>query len=114
MSLHKWSEIAAEQMNPLVSRKAIHGETITIARLVLRKGAVVPVHSHVNEQIANLEAGKLRCVVNGEETILQGGESLQIPPNVPHMVEALEDCAVIDVFSPVREDWIRGDDAYLR
>ncbi len=114
MSLHRWNEVAAEQMNPLVSRKVIHGETITIARLILRKGAVVPMHSHVNEQIANLESGKLRCVVQGEETILQGGESLQIAPNAPHMVEALEDCVVIDVFSPVREDWIRGDDAYLR
>ncbi|MDQ2898747.1 MAG: cupin domain-containing protein [Acidobacteriota bacterium] len=114
MSLHRWSEIAAEQMNPLVSRKVIHGETITIARLLLRKGAIVPMHSHANEQIANLESGKLHWVVNGEETIMQGGESFQIAPNVPHMVEALEDCVVIDVFSPVREDWIRGDDAYLR
>lgn len=114
MSLYKWQEIPAEQMNPLVRRQAIHGESITVARIYMRRGAVVPLHHHVNEQITVLESGKLRFVIDGEETIVHGGETLRIKPNAPHLVEALEDSVAMDLFSPIREDWIRGDDAYLR
>ncbi len=114
MSLYKWSEIPAEQMNPLVRRQAIHGGSITVARIYMRQGAVVPLHHHVNEQITVLESGKLRFVIDGRETIVQGGETLRIEPNAPHLVEALEDSVAMDLFSPIREDWIRGDDAYLR
>jgi len=101
-------------MNPLLSRQAIHGQNITIARIKLSKSALVPLHSHPNEQITMLERGALRFVVSGLETILRAGEVLAIPPHAPHMVEALEDSLAVDLFAPVREDWIRGDDAYLR
>ncbi|MDQ6698805.1 MAG: cupin domain-containing protein [Acidobacteriota bacterium] len=114
MSLHKWSEVPVEQMNPLVRRQAIHGAAMTVARIHMRKGAVVPLHHHVNEQITVLESGKLRFVIDGHETIVHGGETLQIAPGAPHLVEALEDSIAMDLFSPIREDWIRGDDAYLR
>ncbi len=111
---HNWTQIPEEQLNPSVSRQVIHGETITVARIRLRKGAVVPLHNHVNEQISMIEHGRLRFVVDGEERVLGAGETLTIPPNAPHLVEALEDSLATDVFSPIREDWIRGDDAYLR
>lgn len=101
-------------MNPLVSRRVMHFETMTVARIRMRKGAVVPLHHHANEQITMLESGQLRFVIAGEENIVRAGESIQVPPHAPHMVEALEDSLATDVFSPVREDWIRGDDAYLR
>ena len=101
-------------MNPLLTRQVIHGEHITVARIQLAKGAIVPVHSHVNEQITLLEKGRLRFVISGEERIIQAGEALQIPPNAPHEVEALEDSLAVDLFSPIRADWISGDDAYLR
>lgn len=114
MKHHNWNAIPEEQMNALVGRKVIHGQNITVARLRLAKGAIVPLHSHVNEQISMLESGSIRFVIDGQETILHGGESLQIPPHAPHMVEALEDSVAVDLFSPIREDWIRGDDAYLR
>ena len=87
---------------------------MTVARIRLLKGAVVPMHHHVNEQISMIEYGRLRFVVAGEERILTAGEALAIPPNAPHLVEALEDSLATDLFAPVREDWIRGDDAYLR
>jgi quercetin dioxygenase-like cupin family protein len=103
-----------EQMNPLVSRRVIHGDTMTVARLRLAKGAVVPIHSHLNEQISIIESGCLRFVIDGEEKIVYPGETVVIPPEAPHMVEALEDSLATDLFSPIREDWIRGDDAYLR
>jgi quercetin dioxygenase-like cupin family protein len=101
-------------MNPLLSRQAIHGQNITVARIKLSKSALVPLHSHANEQITMLERGALRFVVSGLETILRAGEVLAIPPHAPHLVEALEDSLAVDLFAPVREDWIRGDDAYLR
>jgi quercetin dioxygenase-like cupin family protein len=56
----------------------------------------------------------LRFVVGENEVVLGAGESIALPAHVPHEVEALEDSLVIDVFSPVRDDWVRGDDAYLR
>lgn len=114
MALHNWGEMPEEQMNPLVGRKVIHGETMTVARLRLAKGAVVPLHHHVSEQITNVEQGRLRFVLGGEEVFVGAGESLLIPPNVAHEVEALEDSVALDLFSPPREDWKRGDDSYLR
>lgn len=114
MQLYEWSQVQKEQMNPLFTRQVIHGKTMTIARIQLRKGCSVPEHQHHNEQISMVEQGALRFVLAGVEKIVRAGEVLQIPPNVPHSAEAIEDCVAVDLFSPPREDWIRGDDAYLR
>jgi quercetin dioxygenase-like cupin family protein len=114
MKLHRWNEIDREQMNPKVARQVIHAERITIARLYLKKGCTVPRHHHENEQITLLEQGKLRFVFDDGEQMLESGEAMQIPPNAPHEVEALEDSVAVDLFSPIRADWLRGDDAYLR
>lgn len=114
MQLYEWNQVQKEQMNPLFTRQVIHGKTMTVARLQIRKGCSVPEHSHHNEQISMIEQGSLRFVLAGVEKIVKAGEVLQIPPHVPHSAEALEDCVAVDLFSPPREDWIRGDDAYLR
>ena len=114
MKLYRWNEVAEEQLNPLMTRQMIHTERMTIARLQIRKGAVVPLHSHENEQVSTIERGSLVFNVNGEEFVLKAGESLVLPSNVPHSARAEEDCVAVDVFTPVREDWARGDDAYLR
>lgn len=103
-----------EQLNPLFGRKVIHGETVTMARVYLDKGCLVPTHSHVNEQLSLIEKGALKFVLDGKEVLVKSGEVLQIPPNVPHSAEAMEDTVGIDFFAPVREDWRSGDDAYLR
>ena len=68
----------------------------------------------MHEQVANVLAGRLRFVVGGDEQIVSAGEGAFIPSEIPHSVEAIEDSVVLDVFSPVRDDWVRGDDAYLR
>jgi quercetin dioxygenase-like cupin family protein len=114
MPHYEWSLVDEEPLNPLLSRRVIHGRQMTVARIRLRKGAVVPEHSHANEQISMIESGAVRFVVSGEETILRTGGVLEIPPDAPHSAEALEDSLAVDLFSPAREDWIRGDDAYLR
>jgi quercetin dioxygenase-like cupin family protein len=114
MQLHNWDQLTEERLNASVTRQVIHGSNITVAKLRTRKGALVPTHSHPNEQITTLEQGAMLFVTPTEKIIVRAGESLCIPPNVPHSVESLEDSIAVDVFSPVREDWVRGDDAYLR
>jgi quercetin dioxygenase-like cupin family protein len=114
MSLYDWNSVPLEQLSPLLSRRVIHTPGLTIAKLKLLKGAVVPLHSHVNEQVTTMDSGSLLFELAGEEVIVRAGQSLTIPPHAPHRVEALEDSEATDVFTPARKDWIRGDDAYLR
>src|SRR5262252_6964905 len=114
MKHHVWNTMEQEQLNPRMGRKAIHSANMTIARLEIQKYATVPEHSHVHEQIAMVERGALKFFIGGREVVVRGGEALEIPPNVPHAVEALEDTIVVDVFAPSRQDWIQGNDAYLR
>ena len=85
-----------------------------VARLELQRDAVVPEHAHVNEQICTVERGALEFSIDGHRQVVRAGESLVIPPSVPHAVVALEDSLAVDIFTPRREDWISGDDAYLR
>ena len=109
-----WSRLPQEQLNEKFSRKFIHGEKIMVAQLFLKKGCVVPEHSHENEQVSTVISGKLTFFLGGREIVVATGESLQIPPNLPHRVVAEEDSEALDLFAPCREDWKRGDDAYLR
>jgi quercetin dioxygenase-like cupin family protein len=110
----KWSEVETEQLSPLLSRQMVHCDALTIAKINLTKGSVVPRHQHVNEQVTMVETGKLNYRFDDREFVLEAGESMIVPPNVAHEVTALEDTLAIDIFTPVREDWKRGDDAYLR
>lgn len=114
MELRDWSTIEKETLSPGIARQVIHTERMTVARLYLGKGALVPEHSHENEQLTVLEQGRLRFTIDGEIRILKAGQTMQIPPHAAHKVEALEDSQALDLFTPRREDWIRGDDAYLR
>jgi quercetin dioxygenase-like cupin family protein len=114
MQLYDWNQVEKEQMSPVLVRQVIHGDNITVARLFLRKGCAVAEHSHHNEQISMIEQGALKFVIGGVEQVVKAGEVMRIPPHVPHSAEALEDSIAVDLFSPIREDWIRGDDAYLR
>lgn len=114
MERYHWESAPVEALNASIGRQVLHSESMTVARLYLKKGAAVPEHSHVNEQISTMLSGRLRFVIAGEEVILQAGESIVIPPNVPHSAEAVEDSLALDIFAPPREDWKRGDDAYLR
>lgn len=110
-----WNEVPPERLTELATRQVLHTETMTVARLELKKDAVVGRHSHINEQISNVQSGVLRFELgDGDVVIVRAGESLVIPPGLPHRVVAEEDTEVMDVFSPRREDWIRGEDAYLR
>jgi quercetin dioxygenase-like cupin family protein len=110
----RWSDIPVEPMNPLIGRQFVVGTGTMLARVLLSKGAHVPLHSHPNEQITYILSGALKFVLEGREVIVYPGEVLCIPPDVPHEAFALEDTVDLDIFNPPRQDWITGDDAYLR
>jgi len=109
-----WDEIEREVINPLLERQLIVGQDVMLARLLLRKGCIVPMHSHMNEQLSMIFSGALKFWIDGKEVVVRGGEVLTIPPNMPHQAEALEDTTGIDVFHPPRADWINKTDSYLR
>jgi len=114
VEVKRWHEEPVEELSASIGRQVVNTRNVTIARILLQKGAEVPGHEHPNEQVANVLEGRLRFVVGGEELVASAGESVVIPPNVRHAVEALEESVVLDVFAPPRDDWARGDDAYLR
>ncbi|MGH9776268.1 MAG: cupin domain-containing protein [Candidatus Acidiferrales bacterium] len=109
-----WEKLELEKLSGALSRRMVSTERMTIARVFLKKGAVVPRHFHPNEQITMVMSGALKFIFDDHELVVRPGEILLIPADVPHAAEALEDTDDMDVFSPPREDWIRKDDAYLR
>ena len=111
---HRWADYQPDQMNPLVTRQYIVGSNVMLARMVLKKGALVPRHHPIHDQISHVVEGALSFRLEGNEVTVRAGEILCIPPHLPHEVVALEDSVALDIFNPPREDWIRGDDAYLR
>jgi quercetin dioxygenase-like cupin family protein len=114
---HRWDDLPREQLNASISRRLVTGERTMIAHVYLAKGAIVPRHRHANEQFTYILEGALRFRLgeHGErEVIVRAGEILHIPGDLPHEAEALEDTLDVDVFSPPRQDWLDGTDAYLR
>jgi quercetin dioxygenase-like cupin family protein len=107
-------DIPVEHLNPLLDRQIVSGERSMLARIILRAGCVVPLHSHDNEQITYVLEGALKFFIQEREVIVRAGEILVIPPRVPHRAEALEDTVDLDIFCPPRADWISGTDLYLR
>ena len=113
-----WQQITVETLTPLLTRQYVHGSQAMLARLVLQPGCVVPRHAHANEQISHIVTGSLRILLGEQgaevEHIVRAGEVLVIPGNLPHSAEALEETVALDVFAPPRQDWITGNDSYLR
>jgi len=109
-----WSSVEVEALNPLLGRHFVVGQNIMLARVLLKKGCIVPEHSHPNEQLTFILQGALKFWIDGKVIVVNAGECLTIPPNMPHKAEAMEDTVDFDVFSPPRADWMSGTDAYLR
>lgn len=113
---HRWGDIPREPVTDAISRQVVNGEQAMIAHIHLDRGAVVPEHSHHNEQFSYVLEGSLRFWVgeDAEAVDVGAGEVLHLPSNVPHKVEALEDALSLDIFSPPRQDWLDGTDDYFR
>ncbi len=106
-----------ERVNDMLDRRLITGDRMMLAHVYLKKGCVVPKHSHENEQLTYILEGALHFRLGEdqkEEFVLSAGEVLHIPSNLPHEATALEDTLDIDVFSPPRADWLNKTDSYLR
>jgi unsaturated pyranuronate lyase len=106
-----------EELHEKLSRRLITGDQLMLAHVYLKKGCVVPKHSHMNEQLTYILEGALRFLVGddgAQEIVVHAGEVLHLPSNLPHEAHALEDTLDVDVFYPPREDWLKKTDAYLR
>ncbi|HXJ95178.1 MAG TPA: cupin domain-containing protein [Terriglobia bacterium] len=110
----RWRDVEVEQVNPLFERQLIVGDKMMLSRIILRKGFVVPLHQHENEQMSYIVEGALKFWIDEREIVVRAGEVLCIPPNLPHKAEALEDTLDFDIFYPPRADWLSKTDAYLR
>lgn len=109
-----WDSLPLERMSDLISRKLFTGDKAMVAQVFLKKGAVVPEHSHESEQITYILEGALKFELEGREVVVRRGEVLHIPSWVPHRAVALEETLDLDIFSPPRQDWLKKEDDYLR
>ena len=110
----RWDDVERDQVNPMFERQLVVGESVMLSRIMLRKGALVPLHHHENEQVSYILEGALKFVIDGRDVMVRAGEVLCIPPNMPHSAEALEDTLDLDIFHPPRADWLAKTDHYLR
>ncbi len=114
---HRWDDMPKERVTDLLERRLVTGERMMLAHVYLKKGCIVPLHHHENEQLTYVLDGALKFWLGEDQqetTVVRAGEVLVIPPNVPHKAEALEDTLDVDVFSPPRQDWLDKTDHYLR
>ena len=109
-----WKTVQREQLNPLIDREMLVGEKVMLARVIMKKGAHVPLHHHHNEQVTYILEGALKFAIDGKEIVVRAGEVLCIPPHMPHEAWAIEDTIDLDIFDPPREDWLNKTDDYLR
>jgi quercetin dioxygenase-like cupin family protein len=110
----RWNDVELETLNPLLDRQIVTGDSLMLSRVLLKKGCIVPEHSHLNEQLTYILEGALKFTIDGREIVVNAGEVLCIPPHMPHKAEAIEDTVDLDVFYPPRQDWLNKTDAYLR
>lgn len=114
---YRWDDLLKEPLKEDLSRRLISADRMMVAQVFLDKGCIVPQHSHENEQLTYILEGKLRFFLGEDESEIVdvgAGEVLHLPSWLPHKAEALEDTLDLDVFSPPRQDWLDGSDAYLR
>jgi quercetin dioxygenase-like cupin family protein len=117
VSFFRWDSMKKERVSDMLERRLITGDRMMLAHVYLKKGCIVPKHSHENEQLTYILEGALKFWIGddgAEEITVSAGEVLLIPSHIPHKAEALEETLDIDVFSPPRQDWLEKKDDYLR
>jgi len=117
VTLYRWDDMPVETVTPMLGRRLITGERMMLSHVYIKKGGIVPLHHHDNEQLTYVLDGALKFWIgseDGEEIVVHAGEVLVIPSNVPHKAEALEDTLDVDIFCPPRQDWLDKTDDYLR
>jgi quercetin dioxygenase-like cupin family protein len=102
---HKFEDIITKEIAPGYFSKLIHTANNTINFIEVAAGNAVPDHAHIHEQLSFVIEGQFQLTVNGEVQILDSGMFAVIPSNARHSGLAITDCKLIDMFSPVREDY---------
>ena len=116
-TFYRWDDMPKEVLHDKLSRRLVTGERMMLAHVYLTKGCLVPMHQHDNEQLTYVLEGALEFTLGPDRSrvvVVGAGEVLHLPSNLPHEAVALEDTLDVDVFSPPRQDWLSGTDAYLR
>ncbi len=99
---------------PGCKTRAPFGENLMLSYMQLDAGAEVPLHSHPHEQGGILIKGRLEFTIGDETRVVEPGALFLIPPNVPHRAKAIDGPAtVLDVFSPIREDYAELANRYI-
>lgn len=101
----KTDDIPEKELVPGIFAKLVHMEGMSVAHVRIEKGAILPEHAHVHEQVTNILEGELEMTVGGETKVCKPGDIVLLASNMPHSARALTDCYVMDVFQPVREDY---------
>ncbi len=112
-----WDEVELETVNPHMQRRIVTGERMTVARIYLKDGFVVPMHSHVHEQVTQVISGRMKFTFGddrGEVREFGPGDVVVIPSDLPHEAQCIGDVEEMDMWSPRRDDWLDGTDDYLR
>jgi quercetin dioxygenase-like cupin family protein len=99
-------QLPAKELAPGLTGYYVHGTQMTLGMVEIKAGSVLPQHKHVHEQITYILEGQLDMVIDGKLCSLTAGMFYVIPSNTIHGATAITDCKAIDVFNPVREDYI--------
>lgn len=113
-TFYNFEKMPIEKLNDKISRQYIYSGQSMIVKWIFKKGAEVPLHHHVNEQLTWITQGSVLVYSQGKEYLVKAGQVIIFPPHVPHEFFALEKTIDIDFFTPVREDWINQVATYLK
>lgn len=103
----KDTDLAWEQVGDGVRRKIMaYDNQIMLVKAEFAQGGVGPIHDHFHSQVTYVESGVFEVSIGGEKKVLRTGDAFYIPPHVPHGAVALEGGVLVDVFSPIREDFM--------
>ncbi len=113
-TFYDFEKMPIEKLNDKISRQYIYAGQSMLVKWIFKKGAEVPLHHHVNEQITWITKGSVKVYTQGKEFIVKAGQVIVFPPHVPHEFYALEETIDIDFFTPIREDWITQSASYIQ
>ena len=108
-NLHEWGETEGKPIIPGFRARFLHSANMTFALWNIAPGALLPAHDHPHEQVAHVLEGEFELTIDGVTAIVKSGGVAVIPSNARHFGKAITSCRILDVFYPVREDYLTDD-----